>query len=233
MIVKSLMSFVLSLFLLGCSCSPTRSPHVTEKPRVEIVVPQPVKYPVLAGPVGVVDFSDDVDDDNITAVIKEINIEKAVGMKGIILVINSSGGDVDAGMKLSKFLERGAGIPSFCVVDGSAESMAFYILQSCTVRLMLKRSALMVHQPIHGQKDLRGQQDFWISIAQEIIASTNAMAEHNVHRMSIDINEYKARTAGGRQWYMNWDDAMKYGAVDGIIDSVSDLEDLLNPLPFP
>jgi ATP-dependent protease ClpP protease subunit len=106
-----------------------------------------------------------------------------------------------------------------CVVDGKAMSMAFYILQTCDVRLMTKRSYLMVHQPIaQGIED--SQPVPLENRLRRLQAIDNAMMQQYVKRMKISAKELRARIDGGREYYLNSDDAVKAGAVDGVVESV-------------
>jgi ATP-dependent protease ClpP protease subunit len=143
----------------------------------------------------------------------------------IVFEINTGGGSTVAGFELAKAIESSS-TPITCVVDGEAASMGFYILQSCPVRAMTRRSSLMAHEvsfTIHG----RGQPNFWRSIADWIKAHNDAFAEHCAHRLKITLAEYHARTDGGKMWWLNWEEALKVGAVDVVVDSVVEVEKAL------
>jgi len=55
----------------------------------------------------------------------------------------------------------------------------------------------------------------------------DAFGEWCNHRLSTSLKEYQDRTFGSKQWWMNWQEAKKYHAVDKIVDSVHQVvEDL-------
>lgn len=72
-----------------------------------------------------------------------------------IVIINSSGGFVDAGEMIWQPLqaERDMGIKIICVVDHYANSMAFNLLTRCDVRLATASATMLVH-PIERGCDM-------------------------------------------------------------------------------
>jgi ATP-dependent protease ClpP protease subunit len=137
--------------------------------------------------------------------------------QAILFVFNTRGGDTDAGQRIARDMED-APVPVFCLVDGKAASMGFYILQSCKLRFMLKRSMLMAHEPSNSlpMNGNRFEHEEYINWLKTLALS---MAEHEVARMKISRKEFLART-DRRDWVMGWEDALKYGAVDEVFDSV-------------
>lgn len=134
--------------------------------------------------------------------------------KEVTIEINSPGGSVFAGFELAKAIET-KGPKVKCIVDGLGASMAFYILQSCQVREMTKRSVLMVHQPSSGM-DGSGDADEYQDAADFLRSLTRAMLEHCAARMKISADALEARVAH-RSWYMDYREALLSGAVDTVI----------------
>lgn len=137
-------------------------------------------------------------------------------IRGITLKINSPGGRVDVGWVLIDRIEKSR-LPFTCVVDRDAASMAFMILQACDVRLMTKRSTLMAHQISLG---FTKNTTLTLKELEELASLTriedSAQVEHEVAKMKITAAEFRKRTEG-KDWFMNWEEALKVGAVDGVV----------------
>lgn len=141
--------------------------------------------------------------------------------RAIVLEINSPGGDIEAGFRLAKSIEDSA-TPVVCVVDKTAASMASYILESCQVRLMTRRSMLMFHEPALGS-DFNGQQTKWRSIADWLTAETIALAEHVCGHSKMTTAAFLDKIRGGAMWWVNWKEALALGFVDGVVGSTQDV----------
>lgn len=152
--------------------------------------------------------------------------------KSIVLVINSPGGSVSAGEKMTRDMDDSP-IPVFCIVDGEADSMAFYILQSCKLRIMLKRSRLMAHEPSNGA-GVSGNRFEFQSYVDYYRTLALAMAEHESQRLRISKEEFLKRTEN-REWWMGWEEALTVGAVDEVYVTVADaiaaVQQRVNPTP--
>lgn len=135
-----------------------------------------------------------------------------------VLEINSPGGSVWDGFELARAIENST-TPVSCVVDGEAVSMGFYILQSCETRYTTRRSSLMAHEPSLSGR-FGGNPNDWQAMADHLKAVAYGIAEHCNHRLTTSMKDYLARVDGGRQWWFTWRDAVRYGAVDGVVDSV-------------
>lgn len=133
---------------------------------------------------------------------------------GIIIEINSGGGDFDSGFVISKIIETSP-IPVMCIVDGEAASMAFYILQSCQIRAMTDRSTLMWHSVslVGGGVNSTNIE----SLGNRIAAMNRASAAHVAKRMNIS-KETVADKIKNHDWWMAADEALLIGAVDVVID---------------
>ena len=138
--------------------------------------------------------------------------------RAAIIEINSPGGRVDEGFEIARAIET-APMAVVCVADGEAASMAFYILQSCDVRIMTRRSRLMTHEPVavlagsYTSNELKG-------MAEEMEAAAKAFAEHCRRRLTTSEGEYHKRTMGGSAWHMAWEEALRIHAVDQVVPSV-------------
>lgn len=112
---------------------------------------------------------------------------EGTGAKKYTLIIDSPGGYVDPGLRLSvvmdSFVANGGSIK--CIVTGEAMSMAFYILGSCTERYVMAHSQLLWHPirinfdgPITGEKALE--------IGQSLLVSEQSMKENLINRMGVE-----------------------------------------------
>jgi ATP-dependent protease ClpP protease subunit len=137
----------------------------------------------------------------------------------VLIVIDSPGGEVDAGRRISRDIENSP-VPVTCVVDGEADSMAFYVLQSCSVRAMTARSVLMTHEVVQL---IVGPVLFTAEELENLVAATRAESEALFHhcssRLRVSPAEYKRRTRRGRRWWMTAAEALRVGAVDEVLDS--------------
>lgn len=155
----------------------------------------------------------DVTDESVTPLILAIG---AQGVDGFILEINSGGGSVDAGFALVKAMENSMA-PIHCIVDGEAQSMAFYILQSCTTRSMTKRSFLMIHNPsVYGR--MGGNALTFQELAERLLALQNAMMEQYLAKMNITKKELQDKILT-KNWYLGWEEASSTNAIDFALTS--------------
>jgi ATP-dependent protease ClpP protease subunit len=165
--------------------------------------------------------------DQFEAIFDIIDSNKAVS--AVLVEINSPGGSVDDGFRIAKRIEN-AKVPVFCVVDGLAASMAFFILQSCDFRYMTDRSVLMAHEPSTAAL-LRGQQDDWRTIgknlADSLKAFSQAMARHITKRLNISYEQFLNLISHGKELWLDKEGSLEIGAVDGAVQSVEDTKEII------
>lgn len=129
----------------------------------------------------------------------------------VLVYINSNGGDVAAAEKIMNSLVRHK---SICVAD-MALSAAFEIFQSCTVRIYLDRTLLMVHRhSISFESNLLPVPDIFFNGLDAYIQETYLLTK-SAHRMKITYNELieKIEKNNG-EWYLYGKDIMQYNAAD-------------------
>ncbi len=168
-------------------------------------------------------FDTEVSVESVAETIDLINQVVKGNAKAIVIEWNTPGGDVDSGFRLAKVIEN-TPVPVVCVVDGDAASMGMYILQSCDVRIMTKRSVLMAHEAAIGT-ELYGHEVTWRSIADRLHSLNIAIAEHIAGRMGMDPKALLLRMTGGAQWWINWEEALQVNAVDMVVVSVKEVTD--------
>jgi ATP-dependent protease ClpP protease subunit len=166
-------------------------------------------------------IDDEINEDTVTPLLDGIANAPHGKDDRIVIEIDSPGGEVEYGFKLVKAIERYPG-KVVCVVDGEADSMASYIFVSCDVRAMTKRSVMMIHQPGMGGS---GQFNDLSNAAEWMRVSGAAMFEnYALHMRNITAADLIERTMGGREFWLGWKEAKKYGAVDIVVDRVSDVK---------
>ena len=156
----------------------------------------------------------------------EISIYIALAMQRIahiqpyvIIEINSGGGNVASGMGLATTMER-LGVPVFCLVDGRAASMAFYLLQSCSYRFMTINSTLMVHNP--SIEPAEGGDEYYFERTMLFLRLAGfEMAMHYSRRMDMPPEIIRERIKG-HDWEMDPVDAFAFSAVDEIVANLED-----------
>jgi ATP-dependent protease ClpP protease subunit len=158
--------------------------------------------------------------DPLIVAISEINATEA---PYFVLEINTPGGSVSDGFRLVKAIETSPKM-SVCVVDGEGYSMGFYILQSCNVRIMTKRSTLMAHEPAFGSISglNRGKLK---SLLDALNASTFAANEFMCKRLNVSKTVCESKIHN--EWWMEWKEAFAVRAVDAVIDNVSQIPDVI------
>lgn len=208
--MKKFLSSVLVVFLvLSSSCVSTgggngkATAQSTPEPEIKVVNLK------LEGSVGV---------DTVLPLMFAIGLLNEVAQNKpdlIVLEIDSPGGEVDIGFQLAKAIEDSK-IPIVCAVDGEAASMAFFILQSCAVRVATPRSKLMIHgvtivAPV-TQQNLPG-------LAKLIEVYNEMLIQHIVPRMKLPEAEIRKKMDEG-DWWMTAAEGVEFGALDGLIEKV-------------
>lgn len=158
-------------------------------------------------------------DEGITRVLERAQEHVDAGAPYLVFNIDSWGGSVFSGLDLIKGVEqlkRRARIPTVCIVDVKAFSMAYIFLQSlaCDSRYMTKRALLLVHG---ASTKISGNAETVAADLEFLRALNDAMAEVGSARLKISLKEYKARIPG-KDWTMGWRAALKVGAIDGVVD---------------
>lgn len=199
------------------------------EPQLAKIPEQPKQVALAVGAdayVPKITFDAAVDQDSVETTEAMMAAAVANGAKAIVIEWNTPGGSVGAGIHLSKAIEQSP-VPVVCVVDGMSASMGFYLLQSCQVRMMTKRSMLMAHQPALSGGSEGGREEDFQTMADLMKALTIAMIEHMIHRMNVPFEVMEKKIMGGKQWWMNWKEALATGAIDCTASDVGSILDTL------
>lgn len=173
-------------------------------------------------------FNAEVDEESVNKAIDALTFRKA---RVFVIEFNTPGGYVSHGFRLTKAIEASR-VPVICVVDGTAASMGFYLLQSCGVRVMTFRSVLMAHEPALSASNFGGTKGAWKDIYERLRVLSNAMNHHMSRRLNISYAEFSARV-NDKDWWMDAEEAWKVRAIDGLVHSVDELMRAIKAGHFP
>jgi ATP-dependent protease ClpP protease subunit len=199
-------------------CSHSKIIPTANDSELESLLKSPSLIPVQTPetlPAIIIGIRGPITEKEFTLVTDTITKELAGGAKEIRIIIDSSGGSVSAGRGIALTIEN-LPVPSICTADGEAESMAFYILQSCTIRQMTKRSVLMIHNPLEMVSSETLTLDDIKDLNNDLQTSAEAMLEHNIHRLKVP-REYVAKKIEHTKWFFTWKEALEIGAVDEVL----------------
>jgi ATP-dependent Clp protease protease subunit len=133
--------------------------------------------------------------------------------KDISIYINSPGGMISAGLAIydtMRFL--GVDVNTYCI--GQAASIAALLLAAGTKgkRFALPHSRIMIHQPMGGitgtSADIRIQAQEILELKRTI---ATIIAEHTGQPLEKVIEDSE------REFYMNSEEAVKYGFIDKVV----------------
>jgi ATP-dependent protease ClpP protease subunit len=218
--------FIVIACLFGCQPIEAQSPPI----EVDIAEPEPQLQTILLTDTKakVAQVMLDVAITNEAAVAFAATLRSLPSdLDYVVLVIDSPGGLLGAAREISRIIESH---PQrlVCLVDGLAASGAYYLLQSCQMRLMTHRSNLMLHEAFSASNvDSATEND------REALRAINlAMSYQQCHRLKMKLDDCRARYSG-REWWLTADKALEAGAVDGVVDTPMQLMGVLGENPPP
>lgn len=156
----------------------------------------------------------EINDDSSNIVVAQLLYLDSLNNEDISIYINSPGGSITSGMAIydtMNFVK--SDVSTICI--GMSASMAAFILACGTKgkRYILPNSEVMIHQPLGGTQ---GQ------------ASDIKIATDRIMKLKNRINSILAKQTGQslkkitsdteRDYFMNSNEALKYGLVDKIIE---------------
>jgi len=136
----------------------------------------------------------------------------------IVLVLHSPGGSVIDGMALFDYIQelKEEGHVVITKAQGMTASMAGILLQAGTKRIITKECWLLIHESQFGASGSYGEVTDtvkWVSKIQDrilsIFAARSKMTKANIKR------RWKRKN-----WWLDSDEALKYGFVDEIVSSL-------------
>ena len=155
-----------------------------------------------------------IDDSVASLVIAQLLFLEAENSdKDIFLYINSPGGYVSAGLGIYDTMNYiKPSVATICM--GQASSMAAVLLAGGAVgkRSALPNSRVMIHQPLGGAEgqasDIKIQADEILRLRTRLNSILAKMTKQTMKKIEKDTD---------RNFFMNADDAKKYGIIDTIL----------------
>ncbi len=147
-------------------------------------------------------------------------LEKEDPDKGVTLYINSPGGSVSAGLAIYDTMQFVKGdVSTYCL--GMSASIAALLLTAGTKgkRFALPHSSMLLHQVMGG---VQGQASDVDIHAREILRIKDLLNEILVKHTGQDLKTIERDT--DRDFYLTSDEAVKYGLIDQVITSRTDME---------
>lgn len=155
----------------------------------------------------------EINDEKANLVVSELLYLDSISNDDINIYINSPGGSITAGMAIYDTMNY---IKSDCVTIGIGlcASMAAFLLSSGTrgKRCSLNNTEIMIHEPLGG---VNGQATEIKIVAERILKikkKLNAILSRNTKKSLSKIEKDVER-----DYYMDSDEALKYGIIDKII----------------
>ena len=158
-------------------------------------------------------ITNEIDDNNANIIISELLYLDSISHEDIFIYINSPGGSITSGMAIYDTMNYiKSDIVTICI--GMAASMASILLSSGTKgkRYILPNSEVMIHQPLGGTS---GQATEIKIHAERIIKLRNKL--NSILSKNTKTNIKKIEQDTERDFFMNAEEALKYGLVDKII----------------
>lgn len=155
----------------------------------------------------------EINDEKANLVVSELLYLDSISNDDINIYINSPGGSITAGMAIYDTMNY---IKSDCVTIGIGlcASMAAFLLSSGTrgKRCSLSNTEIMIHEPLGG---VNGQATEIKIVAERILKikkKLNVILSRNTKKSLSKIEKDVER-----DYYMDSDEALKYGIIDKII----------------
>lgn len=167
-------------------------------------------------------INDAIDNESANEIIKQLwYLELTAPGKPILLVINSPGGSVDSGFAIWDQIKMITS-PVTTLITGLAASMGS-ILSLCAApkcRFATANARIMIHQPSIGGY-IQGQATDLEIQAREILKTRDALIE-----LYVKATGKSAEVIGraiDRDTWMNAEEALAFGLLDGIVTSFKGL----------
>jgi len=163
----------------------------------------------------ILDFVVDVTDQSVYRSLQKLSEWRAKSLAPITIRFNTGGGDLISGMALYDYIImlRNEDVVVNTIALGMVASMGGILFQAGTNRYMSPGAWLMIHElSTFNEGKLSEVKDYtkWLERAQvkmeKILAS----------RSTLSLASIKRRTAKGKDWWLDAEEAVKYGFADSI-----------------
>lgn len=155
----------------------------------------------------------EINDTTANIITSELLYLDSINNDDIYIYINSPGGSITSGFAIYDTMNY---IKSDVVTIGigMCASMAAFLLSSGTIgkRSVLKNTEIMIHQPLGG---INGQATEIKIVAERIIKLKNKLNKILSKNTKKPLSKIQKDTE--RDYYMDSNEALKYGIIDNII----------------
>lgn len=198
--MKYIVVLLLSFFLALPACA-------------ETLFTPPVKPVILR-----IDFRTGVTKESIDQLEAAFRAGEEKKVTAVLITLDSAGGCVDNGWRAIRLIQSSP-VPVHCLVDGEADSMAFFMLQACTTRGMTAVSKVMSHQPYFKMtQDTPLRLSELRSLLNNIQTMIDQVEILSAARMGMTLAEFRRQNEV--DWWMSSIAARKVNAVDYVVNSV-------------
>ena len=159
-----------------------------------------------------------VREDNVRAIIDQMNDFSLKGNQDIFMIIDSPGGSVVDGFELIdaiRALKVNKGTRVICAVEAEAYSMAALIALFCNQTYMHKHANIMFHQAAFGVQGLANQVFSRVLFMHGYL---QRLHQDIATQMGIKVEEYNDLIED--EWWMGAETAASLGIVDGVLDTL-------------
>lgn len=163
-------------------------------------------------------LSGEIDDNLSNSVVAQLLYLDSINNDDICLYINSPGGSITAGMAIYDTMNFiNSKVSTICI--GMAASMAAFLLSSGEKgkRFCLENAEVMIHQPLGGAQGQATE----IKIAAERILKLKKKL-NNILANNTGNNLKKIERDTERDYFMDSNEALKYGIIDEILQKRDD-----------
>lgn len=173
-------------------------------------------------------LSDAVDADSAKEIIRKLwYLEHLSPGKPILFVINSPGGSVDAGFAIWDQIKM-LSSPVITLVTGLAASMGslLSLVASKGNRLATPNARIMIHQPLIGGVIRGAATDLEIQ-AKEMLKTRSIIVD--IYSDATGKDRKVIEKAIDRDNWMTSEEALEFGLLDKIVNSMKDVDALMHP----
>ncbi len=147
-------------------------------------------------------------------------LESADDRERVKLVINSPGGEVEAGLFLYQQI-KGMDVPIDIYCTELAASMAAILLAGGKNRYILKNARVMIHEPLISASSggISGSASQILRTAETILETKRRLNQLLANDTKRPLEEIEKLVASGDHWFTA-EEAVKFGICDAIVDRV-------------
>jgi ATP-dependent Clp protease protease subunit len=163
----------------------------------------------------IVFLGQEVDDQVANLIISQmLYLEAQDPEKDISLYINSPGGVAYAGMAIYDVIQHvRPDVSTICVGMGMSAAAMVLCGGAPGKRLALPNARIMIHQGSAGTRGAPSDMEIQL---REVLAITRRMAEIIAHHSGRSVEQVASDI--DRDYFMNPEEAMAYGLIDGIVE---------------